>query len=58
MALSNWALIDIETTGVHPAEDEIIDLGYYQFQGTTVSERVSHILQKTYHQFPDIEHDF
>lgn len=34
MALGNWAVIDIETTGVSPATDEIIDVGFLQFEGT------------------------
>ncbi len=34
MALGQWAVIDIETTGVNAAADEIIDLGFLQFEGT------------------------
>jgi len=34
MGLGNWAVIDIETTGIHPGTDEIIDLGFLQFEGT------------------------
>ncbi len=34
MSLGLWAVIDIETTGVNAGEDEIIDLGFYQFDGT------------------------
>lgn len=34
MGLGTWAVIDIETTGVNPANDEIIDLGFMQFDGT------------------------
>lgn len=34
MGLGSWAVIDIETTGIHPATDEIIDLGFLQFEGT------------------------
>lgn len=40
MSLGSWALIDIETTGISPAQDQIIDVGYLQFEGTK--------LQKTY----------
>lgn len=32
--LGKWAVIDIETTGVDPNYDEIIDVGYLQFDGT------------------------
>ena len=34
MGLGLWSVIDIETTGINPATDEIIDLGFYQFDGT------------------------
>ena len=34
MALGLWSVIDIETTGISPATDEIIDLGFLQFDGT------------------------
>lgn len=30
-----WALLDIETTGIRPEEDDIIDVGYLLFEGTT-----------------------
>ena len=32
--LGHWAVIDIETTGVDPSYDDIIDLGFLQFEGT------------------------
>lgn len=34
MGLSSWTVIDIETTGINPSTDEIIDLGFLQFEGT------------------------
>lgn len=34
MGLGLWSVIDIETTGINPASDEIIDLGFLQFDGT------------------------
>lgn len=34
MGLGSWAVIDIETTGVNAGTDEIIDLGFLQFEGT------------------------
>lgn len=34
MGLGLWSVIDIETTGINPATDEIIDLGFLQFDGT------------------------
>ena len=30
MGLGLWAVLDIETTGIHPSTDEIIDLGFLQ----------------------------
>ena len=39
--LEHWAVIDIETTGIHPGIDEIIDVGFVQFEGTK--------LVKSYH---------
>ncbi len=32
--LGKWAVIDIETTGVDPLYDDIIDVGFLQFEGT------------------------
>ena len=32
--LGKWAVIDIETTGADPGVDEIIDVGFLQFEGT------------------------
>ena len=32
--LKNWAVIDIETTGLSPVQDEMIDIGWIQFEGT------------------------
>jgi ATP-dependent DNA helicase DinG len=34
--LGQWALIDIETSGVDPSFDKIIDVGFLQFEGTTL----------------------
>ncbi len=34
--LGKWAVIDIETTGLDPDYDGIIDVGYLQFEGTTL----------------------
>jgi ATP-dependent DNA helicase DinG len=34
MSLGSWAVIDIETTGLSAATDEIIDLGFLQFEDT------------------------
>lgn len=32
--LKKWAVIDIETTGIDPLYDDIIDVGFLQFEGT------------------------
>jgi ATP-dependent DNA helicase DinG len=45
MALGSWAVIDIETTGVHPSNDEIIDLGYLQFEGTRLVRKFSSLVR-------------
>ncbi len=34
--LGKWALIDLETTGADPAMDQIIDVGFLQFEGTSL----------------------
>lgn len=54
--LGKWAVIDIETTGADAGVDEIIDVGYLQFEGTKLvrtyqslcrpSFEVSHFIQK------------
>jgi ATP-dependent DNA helicase DinG len=45
MSLGNWAVIDIETTGVSPATDEIIDLGFLQFEGTKLVRSYSSLVR-------------
>jgi ATP-dependent DNA helicase DinG len=45
MGLGSWAVIDIETTGIHPATDEIIDLGYLQFEGTKLVRSYSSLVR-------------
>lgn len=45
MGLGNWAVIDIETTGIHPATDEIIDLGFLQFEGTKLVRTYSSLVR-------------
>jgi len=44
-SLGQWALIDIETTGVDPTYDQIIDLGYLQFDGTKLIKRYSSLVR-------------
>jgi ATP-dependent DNA helicase DinG len=45
MGLGTWAVIDIETTGIHPATDEIIDLGFLQFEGTQLVRSYSSLVR-------------
>lgn len=45
MGLGNWAVIDIETTGIHPGTDEIIDLGFLQFEGTKLVRTYSSLVR-------------
>lgn len=43
--LGRWAAIDIETTGIDPHYDEIIDVGYYLFEGTQLVETYDTLVQ-------------
>ena len=36
MGLGHWAVIDIETSGLNPDHDFIIDVGFLKFEGTTL----------------------
>jgi ATP-dependent DNA helicase DinG len=45
LELGNWALIDIETTGIDPTYDQIIDLGYLQFEGTKLVKEFSSLVR-------------
>lgn len=45
MSLGFWAIIDIETTGVNAATDEIIDLGFLQFEGTKLVRSYSSLVR-------------
>ena len=43
--LGNWAAIDIETTGIDPGRESIIDLGFLQFEGTKLVKKYSSLIQ-------------
>ena len=43
--LGRWAVIDIETSGIDPSYDEIIDLGYLQFEGTRLVRKYSSLVK-------------
>lgn len=45
MGLGRWAVIDIETTGINPMDDDIIDLGYWQFEGITLIRKYSSLVR-------------
>jgi ATP-dependent DNA helicase DinG len=44
-SLGNWALIDIETTGIDPTYDQIIDIGFLQFEGTKLIKTYSSLVR-------------
>lgn len=44
-ALGRWAVIDIETTGIDSLNDSIIDLGFLQFEGTTLVRKYSSLVR-------------
>lgn len=43
--LGLWAVIDIETTGADASYDEVIDLGYLQFEGTQCVKRFQSLVR-------------
>ena len=44
MQLGNWAVIDLETTGVNPANDAIIDVGYLQFENAKLVKKFNSLV--------------
>jgi ATP-dependent DNA helicase DinG len=55
MSLGKWAVIDIETTGINPMDDEIIDLGYWQFEGTGLQRKFTSLVRSTHPVSPFIQ---
>jgi ATP-dependent DNA helicase DinG len=43
--LGKWAVIDIETTGIDPSYDQIIDIGFLQFDGVELVRTYSSLVQ-------------
>jgi ATP-dependent DNA helicase DinG len=43
--LGKWAVIDIETTGADAAYDQVIDLGFLEFEGITLVRKYSSLVQ-------------
>ena len=46
--LGSWAIIDIETTGLVAGHDQIIDIGFLRFTGTTLREKYSSLVRYTH----------
>ncbi|MCY4645248.1 MAG: exonuclease domain-containing protein [Bacteriovoracales bacterium] len=38
MELGKWCVLDIETTGIDPHRDQVIDVGFLQFSGTKLTK--------------------
>ena len=45
MSLGKWAVVDIETTGVDPHRDDIIDVGFLLFDGCRLVKTYSSLVQ-------------
>ncbi len=45
MGLGNWAVIDIETTGIDSISDSIIDVGFLQFEDSKLVKKYSSLVQ-------------
>ena len=43
--LNKWAVLDIETTGLDPEYDEVIDIGFLQFEGTKLLRTFSSLVR-------------
>jgi ATP-dependent DNA helicase DinG len=43
--LGKWAVIDIETTGIDSFYDQIIDVGFFQFEGTKLIRRYESLVR-------------
>jgi ATP-dependent DNA helicase DinG len=43
--LGRWSVIDIETTGIDPLYDEIIDIGFLEFEGTNLIRKYSSLVR-------------
>lgn len=54
MDLGHWSVIDIETTGINPGTDEIIDLGFLQFSGTKLIRKFSSLVRPQHEVSPFI----
>lgn len=43
--LGKWAVIDVETSGADPAYDQVIDVGFLLFEGTTLVTKYQSLVQ-------------
>lgn len=43
--LGRWAVIDIETTGISPVNDSIIDIGFLEFDGTELVKKFDSLVR-------------
>lgn len=48
MSLGKWAVLDIETTGISPGEDQVIDLGYLQFDGINLIKKYTSLVRPNF----------
>lgn len=46
--LGRWAVIDIETTGADAMSDEIIDVGFLEFEGSTLVRKYSSLVRPSF----------
>ena len=51
--LGQWAVIDIETTGISPYEDSIIDIGYLVYEGTTLIKKYNSLTRDLFSITPN-----
>ncbi|MCB9091791.1 MAG: DEAD/DEAH box helicase family protein [Halobacteriovoraceae bacterium] len=56
MSLKNWALLDIETTGIDPTYDDIIDIGYLCFEGDKLVKKYQSLVHTEKNISPFITH--
>jgi ATP-dependent DNA helicase DinG len=43
--LGRWAVIDVETSGVDPSYDRVIDVGHLEFDGVKLVLKYSSLIQ-------------
>jgi ATP-dependent DNA helicase DinG len=44
LEIGKWAILDIETTGLNPLEDNIIDIGFIQYEGLKIIKKYSSLV--------------